>query len=296
MNANPPQDGPAPTESVWDFPRPPRLEPDARHVVAWHRGVTPSGSRACRRVLETSHPPVFHVPPDDVRSDLLVRSYETSVCEWKGAASYWTPAMDGYTVRNLPWSYEDPSQRYRSIAYDFVFYPGLVDLCTVGGERVRAQPGDFYGGWVTDQILEAFKSPCPQTGSATGWAAVHAAGGHRGSTGTTAKSDMRSSGGSTASNATGYEKARRPLRSDRAGRSHQRMAVTSIFTTDRRRREASPAPLPSRGAWRRGPRPRKPGVRICGAGPSTAVHGYTSAPRCRVGAAAARAGRRAWNG
>ncbi|MCC0093582.1 DUF427 domain-containing protein [Streptomyces flavotricini] len=164
MSDAPHPHGPVPKESVWDYPRPPRVEPDARRVVVRHRGVTLADSRACRRVLETSHPPVFYVPREDVRSDLLSRSPGATVCEWKGAASYWTLVVDGHTVRNAAWSYEDPAPEYRSIAHHFAFYPGRVDLCLVDGERVRAQAGDFYGGWITGEILGPFKGGPGSTG------------------------------------------------------------------------------------------------------------------------------------
>ncbi|MFI8497697.1 DUF427 domain-containing protein [Streptomyces sp. NPDC085524] len=156
--------GPLPTESVWEYPRPPRVEPDARHVVIVHRGVTLADSWSCRRVLETSHPPVFYVPHDDVRSDLLSRAQRVTACEWKGVATYWTLVMDGHTVRDVAWSYEDPLAGYLSIARHFAFYAGRVDLCTVGGERVKAQPGDFYGGWITGEILGPFKGGAGSAG------------------------------------------------------------------------------------------------------------------------------------
>lgn len=158
-------DGRRSTESVGEYPRPPRVEADARRVVIVHRGVTLADSRGCRRVLETRHPPVFYVPREDVRSDLLSRSRATSVCEWKGSATYWTLAVDGSTVPDVAWSYEAPRPEYASIAGSLAFYAGKVDLCTVDGERVLAQPGDFYGGWITAEILGPFKGG-PGT---TGW-------------------------------------------------------------------------------------------------------------------------------
>ncbi|MFJ8165884.1 DUF427 domain-containing protein [Streptomyces sp. NPDC096136] len=146
-----------PPESVWDYPRPPSVEPDDRHVVIRHRGVTLADSRGCRRVLETSHPPVFYVPRDDVRTDLLSRSRKGTFCEWKGLATYWTLVVGGDTVADAAWSYEAPAAGYRRIARHLAFYPGRVDLCTVDGRSVRAQPGDFYGGWITDEIQGPFK-------------------------------------------------------------------------------------------------------------------------------------------
>ncbi|MFE2146085.1 DUF427 domain-containing protein [Streptomyces sp. NPDC059456] len=134
-------------------------------MVIRHRGVTLADSRTCLRVLETSHPPVFYVPGDDVRTDLLSRSGRVTFCEWKGVATHWTLMVDEDTVHDVAWSYEAPSTGYRSIADHFAFYPGRVDLCTVDGEHVQAQPGDFYGGWITGEILGPFKGG-PGT---TGW-------------------------------------------------------------------------------------------------------------------------------
>ncbi|MEV7444601.1 DUF427 domain-containing protein [Streptomyces sp. NPDC091204] len=158
-------DGPLPPESVWEYPRPPRVEPDARRVVIVYRGVVLADSRACRRVLETSHPPVFYVPPGDVRTDLLSKSQVGTFCEWKGRATYWNLAVGGCTVSDAAWSYEAPSPDYVSIAGHLAFYAGKVDLCTVGGERVLAQPGDFYGGWITAEILGPFRGG----GGTAGW-------------------------------------------------------------------------------------------------------------------------------
>ncbi|MFJ3876879.1 DUF427 domain-containing protein [Streptomyces sp. NPDC090077] len=154
-----PHDGhaPRPPESVWDYPRPPIVQPDDRHVVVRHRGVTLADSRACRRVLETSHPPVFYVPRDDVRTDLLSRSPTGTFCEWKGTATHWTLVLGPETVPDAAWSYEAPSPRYRCLAGHLAFYPARVELCTVDGEPVRAQPGDFYGGWITAEIRGPFK-------------------------------------------------------------------------------------------------------------------------------------------
>ncbi|MGW2014468.1 DUF427 domain-containing protein [Streptomyces sp. NPDC001927] len=157
--------GPLPTESVWHYPRPPRVMPDARRVVVEHRGVKLAESRNCKRVLETSHPPVFYVPRGDVRTDLFSPSEATSTCEWKGVATYWTLVVEGLAVHDVAWSYEAASSGYESISGHLAFYAGRVDLCTVDGERVRAQGGDFYGGWITDEILGPFKGGLGFSGS-----------------------------------------------------------------------------------------------------------------------------------
>ncbi|MFE3760203.1 DUF427 domain-containing protein [Streptomyces sp. NPDC059104] len=133
------------------------MELDQRRVVVVHRGVTLADSQACRRVLETSHPPVFYVPRNDVRTALLSRSQATTFCEWKGPATYWTLTVDGCVLPRAAWSYESPAPGFAALAGHLAFYPGKVDLCTVDGESVRAQPGDFYGGWITGEILGPFK-------------------------------------------------------------------------------------------------------------------------------------------
>ncbi|MEU4266819.1 DUF427 domain-containing protein [Streptomyces sp. NPDC026092] len=115
--------------------------------------------------VEMSHPPVFDVPRGDVRTDLFSLLEATSNCEWKGVATYWTLVVERLAVRDAAWSYEAPSPGYESIAGHLAFYAGRADLCTVDGERVRAQGGDFYGGWITDEILGPFKGGLGISGS-----------------------------------------------------------------------------------------------------------------------------------
>ncbi|MFF9915371.1 DUF427 domain-containing protein [Streptomyces sp. NPDC013457] len=148
-----------PAESVWEYPRPPRAVPDARRIVVRHGGVVLADSRRCVRVLETSHPPVFYVPRQHVRMDLLAPSARVTHCEWKGLASYWTWTAPGATVADVAWSYEAPDPAYAVLAGHVAFYPGRVDNCTVDGEQVLPQPGDFYGGWITAEITGPFKGP-----------------------------------------------------------------------------------------------------------------------------------------
>ncbi|MEV7594780.1 DUF427 domain-containing protein [Streptomyces sp. NPDC090085] len=151
--------GTARTESVWDYPRPPRVEPDTRHVLVRHAGITLADSRRCLRVLETSHPPVFYIPRSDVRTDLLRASGHGSVCEWKGAATYWDLAAGSGLppVTDVAWSYESPEPGYEPITGHLAFHADRVDTCTVDGERARAQTGGFYGGWITSEITGPFK-------------------------------------------------------------------------------------------------------------------------------------------
>jgi uncharacterized protein (DUF427 family) len=147
------------TESVWDYPRPPRLELTERTVEITLGGGVIASTRRAYRVLETSHPPVYYLPRDDVRDDVLsVASRRGSVCEWKGLASYLdVTGADGRRVPRAAWTYRRPAPAFEAIADAVAFYPALMDACTVDGERVRPQPGGFYGGWVTDDLLGPFK-------------------------------------------------------------------------------------------------------------------------------------------
>ncbi len=144
-------------ESVWDYPRPPRLERSARYVVVRLGGEIIAATRTAWRVLETSHPPVFYVPPGDVRPGALVASPRRSWCEFKGEAAYWTVSAGGVVRPDAAWSYPRPSPGFEPMAGAVAFYPAAMDECLVDGERVRPQAGGFYGGWVTDDIVGPFK-------------------------------------------------------------------------------------------------------------------------------------------
>ncbi len=146
-------------ESVWDYPRPPALVTSDKLVVVEAGGVELARSSRCFRVLETASPPTWYIPAEDVNFEALVHAPGSSFCEWKGAASYWALATGGEEVA---WSYPDPSPRFVAIRDAVGFYPGRV-ACTVDGERVRPQPGHFYGGWVTDDIVGPVKGE-PGTG------------------------------------------------------------------------------------------------------------------------------------
>jgi uncharacterized protein (DUF427 family) len=144
-------------ESVWDYPRPPRLEDSSRHIQVFFNGVVLADTRCAKRVLETSHPPVYYIPPDDVRLEYLRASKRSTFCEWKGAASYYTIAVGDQTAADAAWFYPHPSAPFASIAGYVAFYPSKMEVCLVDGERVQAQAGDFYGGWITHEIVGPFK-------------------------------------------------------------------------------------------------------------------------------------------
>jgi uncharacterized protein (DUF427 family) len=151
-------DPPAPgQESVWDYPRPPRIEPTGREAVVEFGGVVVARTGRALRVLETSHPPGIYFPPDDVRVDLLVSEPGHTVCEWKGAADYYSIEVEGNRARQAAWCYPRPTPGFDELAGYFSFYPGRVDRCLLGNEVVRAQAGGFYGGWITSDVVGPFK-------------------------------------------------------------------------------------------------------------------------------------------
>ncbi|MEA3276147.1 MAG: DUF427 domain-containing protein [Pseudomonadota bacterium] len=143
-------------ESVSDYPRPPRMEPDTRRVEVRREGKLIADSRRTCRVLETASPPTFYIPPADVAVELLRPASATSFCEWKGVAHYWALRIADASAEPIGWSYPEPTDAFASIAGYFSFYPARVQ-CYLDGERVRPQPGGFYGGWVTGEIVGPFK-------------------------------------------------------------------------------------------------------------------------------------------
>ena len=145
------------TESVWDYPRPPRAEPSTRRIRVVLGGVTVADTTRAIRVLETSHPPGYYIPPEDVRREHLRPSRRHTFCEFKGQASYYDLAVGERVVRDAAWYYADPAPGYEVIRDHLAFYPGRVDACFVDEEQVVAQAGDFYGGWLTADIVGPFK-------------------------------------------------------------------------------------------------------------------------------------------
>ena len=144
-------------ESVWDYPRPPRVEPTDKHVQVIFNGAVIADTRRALRVLETAGAPVYYLPPEDVLADVLKPAGGHSYCEWKGQAVYFEVESGGKTASRAAWSYPDPTPGYAAIRGYIAFYAGKMDTCTVDGEVVRPQPGGFYGGWVTDDIVGPIK-------------------------------------------------------------------------------------------------------------------------------------------
>jgi uncharacterized protein (DUF427 family) len=145
------------TESVWDYPRPPRVEPSTRRIRVVLRGVTVADTTRALRVLETSHPPVYYIPPEDVRREYLRPTRRRTFCEFKGQATYHDLVVGEHVVRDAAWCYPDPAAGFAAIRDHLAFYPGRVDAAFVDDERIRPQEGDFYGGWRTDDIVGPFK-------------------------------------------------------------------------------------------------------------------------------------------
>ena len=145
-------------ESVWDYPRPPRLEPTAKRLRIIHRGVPLADTVAAFRTLETSHPPTYYLPPADIDMARLSPSAQRgSFCEWKGIATYWDVVIAGDTLFGVGWSYPDPTPPFAALKDHIAFYAAPFDEIYVGEERARPQPGGFYGGWITPGIVGPFK-------------------------------------------------------------------------------------------------------------------------------------------
>ena len=142
--------------SVWDFPRPPQLVADKREVVIRWGDVEVARTKRALLVLETSHPPSFYIPWADVNRELLQQGEGGSFCEWKGPATYWSLIDGARKLNDVAWSYPKPLPGAQALADRVAFYPANL-TCTVGGAGVRAQPGDFYGGWITPELVGPFK-------------------------------------------------------------------------------------------------------------------------------------------
>jgi uncharacterized protein (DUF427 family) len=147
-------------ERVWDYPRPPALVPCTRRVRVELAGETLAESTEALRVLETSHPPTIYIPPGDVRRDLLSASDARSTwCEFKGTAAYVDAVIDGRRFLAIGWSYADPSPGYEALRDHIAFYPGRVDGAWLDDEQIHAQESDFYGGWISADLVGPFKGP-----------------------------------------------------------------------------------------------------------------------------------------
>jgi uncharacterized protein (DUF427 family) len=144
-------------ESVWDYPRPPRLENTSKHIQIIFNNVTIVDTHSAYRVLETSHPPVYYIPPGDIKMEYLHITPQSSFCEWKGRAGYYTLRVNDKEVQNAGWFYPNPTPAFAFIKDHVAFYAHVMDACYINDEKVQPQPGNFYGGWITSDILGPFK-------------------------------------------------------------------------------------------------------------------------------------------
>ena len=144
-------------ESVWDYPRPPRLERVPERIRVVFAGAVLADTTAAWRVLETSHPPTYYLPKADIAPGALVPAGGGSVCEWKGPAAYVDVVLGGRRAERVGWTYPAPLPPFAPIADHFAFYAGPMDACFVGDERATPQPGGFYGGWMTSRIVGPVK-------------------------------------------------------------------------------------------------------------------------------------------
>lgn len=150
----PPKDN---QRSVWDFPRPPILETETRPVKIILGGTVIAETNDAKKALETTHPPVYYIPLGDIREDALTMVPQTSFCEFKGTANYFDVTANGITKKKAAWSYLAPVPRFANITKHVAFYAHMMDACFVGDEQAQPQPGNFYGGWVTSDVVGPFK-------------------------------------------------------------------------------------------------------------------------------------------
>ena len=144
-------------ESVWDYPRPPRVEPRSERVIVRLGGQVIADTTDAVRVLETSHPPVYYLPLDSFPAGVLVPVEGTSFCEFKGEAHYFDVVAGGVVVPRAGWTYPEPTRGFEALSTRVALYPEHMDSCEVNGEQVTFQEGGFYGGWITRQIVGPFK-------------------------------------------------------------------------------------------------------------------------------------------
>jgi uncharacterized protein (DUF427 family) len=158
MSRRPVPETPGPgQESVWDYPRPPRVEPSPEHIVVELGGTVVADTRCSLRVLETSHPPVYYLPEGAFGAGALRVAPGSSYCEFKGTAHYLDVVVGERTAPRAGWAYPEPAAGFEALLGHVALYPALLDTVTVDGEAVRPQEGGFYGGWITDRVVGPFK-------------------------------------------------------------------------------------------------------------------------------------------
>ncbi|MBC7629989.1 DUF427 domain-containing protein [Aeromicrobium sp.] len=146
-----------PVENVWDYPRPPSIEASDEHIVVTFGGRVVADCTQSYRVCETSHPPSYYLPVTAFAEGVLRPVEGSTFCEWKGAASYFDLVGPDRFIPAGAWTYPHPTSRFAPLVEHVAIYPGKVDECTIDGEVVQAQEGDFYGGWITSRVIGPFK-------------------------------------------------------------------------------------------------------------------------------------------
>lgn len=152
-------------ESVWEYPRPPRVEASRERIRIVLGGELIVDTTDSVRVLETSHPPVYYLPRQAFSPGVLEAAAGSSYCEFKGTASFLNVRAGGSVAERAAWFYPTPTAGFEILADRVAVYPGRMDRCEVDGERVRPQAGSLYGGWITDRVVGPFKGG-PET---QGW-------------------------------------------------------------------------------------------------------------------------------
>ncbi len=144
-------------ESIWDYPRPPKVELFTKKIKVEFAGKVIAETTKSYKVMETSSPPCYYIPQEDIQMDFLFKSAYKTLCEWKGSARYWSINVDGNISKNAGWSYPVPWEGFEQIKDHIAFFAGRVDGCYIEDEKVVPQAGDFYGGWITSNIVGPFK-------------------------------------------------------------------------------------------------------------------------------------------
>lgn len=147
----------ASVESVWDYPRPPRVDPTGEAVSVVLGGVEICATTSALRVLETSHPPTYYLPRSDFLDGVLTAGRGSSFCEFKGSASYLDVVSGAAVAERAAWFYPEPTRGFEVLREYVALYPGRMDRVTVNGEVVQPQEGGFYGGWITSRVVGPFK-------------------------------------------------------------------------------------------------------------------------------------------
>lgn len=144
-------------ESVWDYPRPAVLEDTSKHLKVICNGTVLAETSRGKRVLETSHPPTYYFPPEDIQMDALIETPRVNICEWKGQYKYYDVKVGNQLLKYAAWRYHIPTAGFEPIQDHYAFFANVMDACYVDDEQVMAQAGDFYGGWITANIVGPFK-------------------------------------------------------------------------------------------------------------------------------------------